>query len=568
MLFYKQNFKSFLGSKGIIIVLICIIIFHIFNNYFWIKNDEFSWYPEKYYQLLYKNYILSSLKEIFQNNRSFLSKVIYSFRLLNTDMAWPKLFHIYVAIINLVFGNETNISLMANIPFFMLLGVFTFLIGREIASAKAGVLAAFLISFYPGIFGVSRSYGLDFPLTAMVVITIYLLIRAGDFRKIKYALSFSLFAGLAVLVKGLAIFFIAGPLVYVVYRFIYLRIIHNKKNGDHNKLNVLRTSLGLGLSLGLIILLSSFWWFGNLKNLFAFLFYITTTPKFYSRILIPQKHLFEWVFFYLVKMNYIMSPLLFFSFCFSFLIFCRTKIKYKPIILLWALVPYFLFTVIVAKSERYYFPAIPAVALITAIGLLRIESKKIRQFLIMLITIVSLIQFYDLSFSTAILPKELFYPKPTTFLAQPPQKCKEGKVAEKFLETIKKTKKDKSSFLLVPFVGTPDLIDSGRLEYIFETKGNEVKIKKFWDRDFSKSTNYDYIIIVNKKIGGRQRNDKPDLTFLKTFDYQGFFMHNYPQVNISKKELEEMYGFFTKFITIDYYISNNEIFFFCKKETL
>jgi hypothetical protein len=110
-------------SIVIIAILICICLFHIIGNYLWIKRDVLSWYPEKYCQLTYKNTVFFSLREIIHNSSSFLDKSISIAKLIKTHFSWGwgAVYYIYTACINLIFGNTTGVSLMANIPTFILL---------------------------------------------------------------------------------------------------------------------------------------------------------------------------------------------------------------------------------------------------------------------------------------------------------------------------------------------------------------------------------------------------------------------------------------------------------------
>ena len=552
----------------IIIILICICLFHIVNNYFWIKRDVLSWYPEKYYQLINKNIVFCSLENIIYSNQSLLGKFISFTKLIKFGFGWGwgGIFYIYTACINLIFGNNTDVSLLTNIPIFILVIIFTFLIGKEIAGKKEGLLAAFLVSFYPGIYGMSRSYGVDFPLVAMVAIGAYILITK-DITKIKYSLLFGSIVGLTLLIKVPGIYFLIGPSLYIFYQRICSGI-KSKPKGNFINRHIFEVFFSLVLFIGIpLLFLNLGWGSARLRYLldcvYLFVFPMFSQWRHYYGPYTYNAVDIRSIFFYVYEMIQSMSRLLFLLFCVGFLLFLKNRIKYKMIISLWILIPYVILTLSINKWGRYYFPALPALALVTAIGIFQIKSRKCKIILVTLITSLSLLQFYDLSFGSTILPKGLYKRKQPdySFVAYPPQKCEEEKVITRFLETINKENKDPNYKCKILFVAPHSIIDYGKLEYIFQTKKANVEFDKF----FSVCYNYkncDYIIVLNYKAS---YTSKPDLSFLKnTVYYRNFLKISYPQHDMSNAKMEEMYDVFTKFEVVDCYFTNDLFFYLCK----
>ncbi len=539
------------------------------------------------------------MENVIHGNQSLLGKFISSAKLIKIDFGWGwgAIFYIYTACINLIFGNNTNVSLMVNMPVFILLIIFTFLIGKEIAGEKEGIFAAFLISFYPGIYGILRSYGVDFPLVAMVTISIYILI-SKDITKIRYSLLLSLIIGFTLLIKGTGAYFIIGPAVYIFYQHIY-KVIKNKQKYSFISRYAFQIFFPFGLFIVLVLFLLNY----NPKGLtsvqspicqysrsalvgqpdtiianktkprlpiFKYLFHYTYN-LFFPPLLSHRRH-FYWIcpyntfdiksiFFYVFEMMHSMSKSLFLFFCTGFLLFWKNRLRSKMIIYLWILIPYVIFTLNINKWGRYYFPALPALALVTAIGILQIRSRKYKIILVTAITSLSLLQFYDLSFGTSILPRSLYKHPDYSFVAYPPQKCEEEKVVTRFLETINKEKKDPHYKSNILFVAPHGIIDYGKLEYIFQTKEANIEFAKF----FTASSNYkdcDYIIVLNNTINDAH---KPDLNFLKIPEYyRDFLKISYPHHLMSNAKLEEMYNAFIKFKVVDYYSTNNLFFHLCK----
>ncbi|MCX5694927.1 MAG: glycosyltransferase family 39 protein [Candidatus Omnitrophica bacterium] len=549
----------------IALVLVCICLFHVVNNYFWIKNDVLSWYPEKYYQLIHKNTVFFSLESISHSNQPLAGKIISVFKMIKPDLGcgWGVIFYIYTACFNLLFSNSIGVSLISNLPFFMLLIFFTFLIGKELVGAKEGLFAAFLVSFYPGIYGMSRSYGVDFPLVTMVTICIYILL-VKDITKIKYALLFGLLLGITLLIKVPGAYFLIGPMFYIFCQHIYEGIKSRPKNNFINKY-IFQLIFALVLFMAIPFLFLNLGWGSNQVEYIFKCIYSVNFPMF------TQRRHFYWVcpynaaelksiFFYLFETIYSLSRPLFLLFCAGFLLFLRQRIKSKIPILLWITVPYVILTLCINKWGRYYFPVFPALALITAIGVFQIRPKKIKIILISLVVLLSLVQFYDLSFGSGILPKSLYRHPDYSFTAYSPGQYQEGKIVARFLKLINKESKDLNYKWKILFIAPHSHIDHGRLEYIFQTE-TKVEFSKF----FSVGAGYencDYIIVLNDKA---RRIDKPDLSFLKAPNYYGDFLRiSYPQYSLSNEELAKMYEFFTKFEVVDYYYAGKISFYLCK----
>lgn len=553
---------------GIMAMLVCICLFHAISNYVWIKKDVLSWYPEKYYLLTYKNIIFFSIKNIIHGNSSFLDKFTSVAKLINRSSlgwGWGVAYYIYTSCINLIFGNNINVSLMANIPVFVLIIIFTFLIGKKIAGEKEGILAAFLTAFYPGIYGMSRSYGVDFPLILMVTVSLYLVI-AKDITKIRYSLLLGLITGLTLLIKGSGAYFFIGPLILVFWQHI-CNLIKNKQEDKYRGRHALRIFLTFGLFMALFLYFFNLvWWTPLNKHQLDYIYRLVSYPIFMQR-----KH-FYWVssynifdiksiLFYASEMMYSMSKALFLFFCLGFLLFFKSKLRDKKIFYLWLLIPYVIFTLNINKWGRYYFPALPAIALITAMGVLQIKSVKYKVVLVAVIAAVSLLQFYDLSFGTTILPKILYRHPDYSFVAYPPQKCEDEKVVTRFLETINREKKDphyKSKILLV---ATHDIIDYGKLEYILQTKEANVEFAKF----FTVGHTYkqcDYIIVLNRRVSDSRA---PDLSFLLIPEYyRDFLKVIFRQYLMSNEQLKEIHDTFIKFKIADSYFTNEFSFYLCK----
>jgi hypothetical protein len=126
-------------------------------------------------------------------------------------------------------------------------------IGRSFANPA--VLAALLAACYHFPAWLIHDAFLDYPLTAMVALSIALLIRTGDFQKRRHALLFGLSAGLGMLTKQTFAFFLLLPAIYIIGRVLARRD--------------LRAILNLALAGLLALAVTAIWYAPHLKDVIA-----------------------------------------------------------------------------------------------------------------------------------------------------------------------------------------------------------------------------------------------------------------------------------------------------------
>jgi hypothetical protein len=92
---------------------------------------------------------------------------------------------------------------LANVPFMVLLALSVFGLGREIDRSRGdgALLAVALLFFYPIVFGLSRSFMVDFAALACIALSAYLLLRTEEFRRPGFAALFGLSLGVGALIK-------------------------------------------------------------------------------------------------------------------------------------------------------------------------------------------------------------------------------------------------------------------------------------------------------------------------------------------------------------------------------
>jgi 4-amino-4-deoxy-L-arabinose transferase-like glycosyltransferase len=194
--------------------VICLVVFHLVSNWFFVSTQVtiLGWdRPAHLVRTLIYNDMLQEV-----NLRSL-------FEVLTWSWNRPPLAHLIAVPLYRLFGVSTDVALMKNAVYVVILLLSVYGIGRRMYNAQSGLLAAFVVSTYPILFSISRMPYVDYALTAMVALCVYLLVACDGFRHRAYSLLLGLVMGLGILTKWPFIAFSGGPLIYVVIRSGSLR---------------------------------------------------------------------------------------------------------------------------------------------------------------------------------------------------------------------------------------------------------------------------------------------------------------------------------------------------------
>src|SRR5262245_49583403 len=101
--------------------------------------------------------------------------------------SYPPLYHSIIATFYAVFGKTIDAAQWANLPAIALLFAATYGIGRAILKPFAAATAAVITNFYPLMLWLSRETLIDYWLTSMVALAMWLLIRTNEFSNRKYS---------------------------------------------------------------------------------------------------------------------------------------------------------------------------------------------------------------------------------------------------------------------------------------------------------------------------------------------------------------------------------------------
>ena len=293
-----------------------------------------------------------------------------------------------------LFGVSADVGVAASSGFFLaILLLSTYDLGCTLRDSRTGVLAAFIVATYPSVFGGRNGFDVDLALTALVALFMALLVRSDGFRQRKWAVLVGIAAGCALLTKWTFPAFVGGPALY-----LWLRALRN--SGDRR-----RVVVNASIALGLCLLIAAAWWGYKLD-------YVLTEFVPSAAGTGPNEGdpgLFVEPFWALVY--YLHGLNLQLSFFYCVLLAVALPVFYfakqvagcqKVMLALWMVLPYAALTAIANKEPRYYEPAYPAMALITAAALWRMLGgarwRPLRVAVMAALIAFAVFQFYSISF--------------------------------------------------------------------------------------------------------------------------------------------------------------------------
>jgi 4-amino-4-deoxy-L-arabinose transferase-like glycosyltransferase len=364
-------------NKLFIILLALIIVFHVVNNISYLSLDT---RPPAWDQSWHKSISLSYYYQI-TGGESDLNKV--SWILGERAAKYPHLFHMTSLPLYLLFGIGGDIAEMTNIFYFLVLISFVYLLGKEVYSRKAGLLASFIVSMYPIIFGLSRLYLIDFSLVALASVSFYFLLKFKKEQSLRNGIFLSLSILFGIFLKQIFAIFIALPLLFVLAKIV----INLYKSGKIKRSYLLS---------GCIIA-------AGLAGIFAYFYIVHFSGMFLLHELAKNSslnHLFSNL--PVILLNFINIQVSFaFFLVFLFSLYFFKNFKEKTIFLLWIFVPIAVLAYTNTLSDgRYLMPILPAVAVLSSFGLLSISGNKLRVIIISLLMVFSFCQFFDISYSS------------------------------------------------------------------------------------------------------------------------------------------------------------------------
>ena len=371
---------KFFKKRYHFIILFLLLLFYGINNYIWLKLHQFPPYADEAYHLIrsldYSNILIHPAKDIFS-------------ALLKVDNLRPPFSHLCMAIVNFLIPNPKLIPIITNLFFAGILFFSIYYLGKKIGNKNCGLLAAFTVGMYPYIFGLSRMSLPDFASVAMVCLSLCLLVYTDRFKNTLFSILLGLAVGLGILTKLTFIFFLAGPMaIMAIVAFI------DKDAAALRK----KVILNLGLVIILAAIIGGVWYFPRFN--FLWKTYITFGFQVRKPISPPETFSFSSFiyYFYLLTSSQI-APFFTILFLIGLISFLKSRDKLRLPIILWIIVIYIIFTLINNKHSRATCAYLSIFALITAAGILRLQTRWLKRFMVYMIVFGGLFQFFIISYT-------------------------------------------------------------------------------------------------------------------------------------------------------------------------
>jgi hypothetical protein len=375
----------------VMIILSGILLFHFLNNFIWLERDNYIYGADSRWHLIEAVKFHIKFTNIQHSQASFFEKteqLIQTFRHWQAAPNWPPLIYLLSASISPKEIHPFDLRLYINFIFYILLVLSTYFLGKKCFNRRAGLIAAFLVSFYPAVCADARQFGLDFPLLCVTAACICLLVHSENFSKRGYSLLFGLSLGMGMLVKLQIMFFLLVPLLYATVG------IFRPKKGEI----LIRFSnfiLSAIIAFGLFYL----YWGDKIGDMLAsFYDHVFLLYPFYTKnaqLIQPESiPIFSWgsITYYLRGLLFQVSFPSFILFAGALGVFLFSKNKWRNFFLLSLLVPYLIFSFISIKWVRYVLPLLPFIAIISGWLIDSIRLNYIR------IPILCLLIFHSMGF--------------------------------------------------------------------------------------------------------------------------------------------------------------------------
>lgn len=392
--------------------LTLVLFFHGVNNYFWLKNDVGEGVNDSSGNVS----IVLSLYSTFKNTEpvvypdgwylGYLGKSKLKAILSTLKYRWehhlPPFYFICSVIFNLIFGVSYVSSMMVNILFLGILLVSVYLLGKEMLNKEAGLVAAFILSFYPIVFGMTRVMKNDLAMTSFICLSLYFLLKSKGFTKLGFSILLGISVGIGLLLQFVFLLFFMP--IFVWYLLKYIKDILDRKSIKDLKIVL----LGIVVCFACVLVIASIYYNKNhittIKD--VYLHFVMHSDSNVSNPLRKNITLgirnFNYYFLRIVRAQ--LSPIMFLSLCATSIFFFISKAKYRTMFLIWVAIPYIFFSLLCAsKYDRYLLPTLPALAVITGMGFSRIKNKILKLVIGAIVIIISVLQYYDISYGSDLM---------------------------------------------------------------------------------------------------------------------------------------------------------------------
>lgn len=301
-----------------------------------------------------------------------------------------------------VFGVEQWVAVFSNVVFLSILVFATYGIGKMLWSRLVGVLAALFVVTTPLFVTMFREYMLDAPLSAMVALALYLLIRSDNFAGRRASLLLGVACGLGLLTKWTFPLSLGLPAAYA----IVVATTHAIRGRSAERIV---NMLGAGL---LAFAVSGVWY---LHNWAAFRAEAARGSTYAGEITgqppVGSLSSALWYFWNLLNNQLYLIPFVFFVVGVVYVCRKDESASKNSHLVLSIVGTYIAYSLLWNKSFRYTMPLLPAVAVVATHWLTYLSAQARRRISGGLVA-YCVLAFLVISFGTSHLPKEIRIPLP------------------------------------------------------------------------------------------------------------------------------------------------------------
>lgn len=302
---------------------------------------------------------------------------------LMTESYHPPLFNWLSAPLGLLFWPTADVFNGVQVLFLGVLLLSTYHLGQKFGGRWAGLLAAAIVSMYPLVFGLSRHYLMDIALTTMVALSMWMLVRTDSFDRRGASAWYGLTLGLGLLTKSAFVIFAAGPLLVAGVRALRTRSRARLIN------------LGLALVVGAAV--AAPWYVINLEHNLSVLRRQVIYSQAEGDPLVASLASWSYYLNALVRYQVLLPFTLFFALGLAVWLVRRRPGGGGALLATWIGGAYLLTSLFGNKDVRYTLPYLPAVAIITALGLCLLRPAVLRRGLIVLLVLYAAFEFVGAS---------------------------------------------------------------------------------------------------------------------------------------------------------------------------
>jgi len=380
---FIKKIKKIFSNNYVILTTIFLLI--TISNIIWLKIDTRPPHWDASNHLMHSLAKYDLLKEFsLRSLKHFYGSYTY----------YPPAYYWATSFFYLLFGKGVDIAVYTNIFFLFILIFSTYGIAKHFWGRGAGLLSALVVSVMPVLLSQSREYQLDFPLTAMVALTIYLLLKTETFRNRIYSILFGISFASGFLLKWTFPVFLIFPMSYSLFKLIYENI-KAKKIEDSRWLNVF-------LAVFFIFIFAGPWYIVNLQKLRADFagniqcginegdpqtFWASVTWYIKSWIIVHMRLLLLVLFEIGVVSSFVKKKIL----------------KNNLFILLTLATGFFIMVFYSNKDIRFIEPIMPFVAIVACYWVFLLP-KVFKEIMVGLVILIAIFYFWSISFGFKFLP--------------------------------------------------------------------------------------------------------------------------------------------------------------------